>query len=462
MASLPDSEEQKPASSTSELHHGSWMSWIGSLILGLVLLISYSANERDLGSYDTVPTTMMLLTMARGEGVYLDRYRPILRDKGRVLPVFVAPYRGRILSRYPVAPAILDLPLVVPQVALLDWLHPGWDRDPRVAFNECKWMGKRSMALLMALTTVILYRFLLGLGLGRAALLSALAAGLGSNFWCVGSQAVWQHGPAAFTLTAAIVLLHSTPVSRWRLILAGLATAFLFASRLIDGLFAAVIVLWVTRSQPAGLLWLLPAPLIGAIALLSYNLWFFWDLVGGQAQLELIHRDLHRLPGPWSGNLLQGAMGTLFSPNRGLFVFTPWVAVALAATPLIARRLASCRLMTWLLLALVPYLLLLSKYAVWWGGHCFGPRYWTDVIPLFAILLAFGLNWAMGRSRGLTALFIVTIIVAIVIQIIGACFYPSNWNLEPLNVDLHHERLWDWRDTELSRCLSKILRQYLR
>jgi hypothetical protein len=369
MASSPDLEEQEPASSTTELDHGGWMSWVASLVLGLALLFIYSANARDLGSYDTAPTTMMLLTMARGEGVYLDRFWPVLRDmrdKGRILPVFVAPYRGRILSRYPVAPAILDLPLIIPQVALLDALHPGWDQNPSLAFSECKWMGRRSMAVLMALTAVILHRFLIGLGLGRAALLAALAAGLGSNLWCVGSQAVWQHGPAAFTLTTAIVLLHSTPVSRWRLVLAGLATAFLFASRLIDGFFAAVIVLWVARSQPFGLLWLLPAPLIGAVALFSYNLWFFGDLIGGQAQLEQIHRDLHRLPGAWSGNLLEGAMGTLFSPNRGLFIFTPWVAAALAATPLVVRRLASCRLITWLLLALVPYLLLLSKYAVWW------------------------------------------------------------------------------------------------
>ena len=461
MESLADSQNEKSVGSATERHRGGWSSWLVSLGLGLTLVLIYSANGRDLGSYDTAPTTMMLLTMARGEGVYLDRFRPILRDTGRVLPVFVTPFRSHVLSRYPVAPAILDMLLVVPQVALLDWLHPGWDQNPKIAFNECKWMGRRSMAVLMALTAVILHRFLIGLGLGQAALLSALAAGLGSNLWCVGSQAVWQHGPAAFALTTAIVLLHSTPVSRWRLVVAGIATTFLFASRLIDGLFAAVIVLWVARAQPAGLLWLLPAPLIGAIALLSYNLWFFGDPVGGQAQLEQIHRSLHRLPGPWSGDLLEGAMGTLFSPNRGLFIFTPWVAVALAATPLVARRLASCRLITWLLLALVPYLLLLSKYAVWWGGHCFGPRYWTEVIPLFAILLAFGLDWAMARSRLMTGLFLGTIVLAIGIQVIGACFYPSTWNLEPLNVDLHHERLWDWRDTELSRCLRENLKQYL-
>jgi hypothetical protein len=318
------------------------------------------------------------------------------------------------------------------------------------------------MTVLMALTTVILHRFLIGLGLDRVAMPTALAAGLGSNLWSVGSQAMWQHGPAAFALITAIALLHPTPVPRWRLFLAGLATAFLFSSRIIDGLFAAVIVLWLARFQPTGLLWFLPAPLIAAVALFSYNFWFFGDLVGGQSQLEQIHRDLHRLPGPWSGNLAEGALGTLFSPNRGLFIYTPWIAVALAATLLIMKRLASHRLIAWLLLSLVLYLLLLSKYAVWWGGHCFGPRYWTDVIPLFAILLAFGLHWATARSPSLVALFLTTITLAIGIQVIGAFCFPSSWNLEPVNIDYHHERLWDWRDTELSRCLSETLRQHVR
>jgi hypothetical protein len=298
---------------------------------------------------------------------------------------------------------------------------------------------------------------LIGLGLGRVALPATLAAALGSNLWIVGSQAMWQHGPAAFALVAAIALLHPTPVPRWRLILAGLAASLLFTSRLIDSLFAAVIVLWVARTQPRGLLWFLPAPLIAAVVLLSYNLWYFGEIVGGQAQLEQMHRDLHRLPGPWSGNLAEGALGTLFSPNRGLFIFTPWVAVALATAPMVARRLKSHGLIAWLLLALVPYALLLSKYAVWWGGHCFGPRYWTDVMPLLAILLAFGLEWAAARSCALVALFMVTITFAIGVQIVGASCFPSSWNLKPVNVDYYHNRLWDWRDTELSRCLSETI-----
>jgi hypothetical protein len=433
---------------------------ISALLLSLGLAAVYAANSRFLGSYDTEPTSLMLLTLARGEGVYLDRYRSFMRDTNRVLPVFVRPWRGHILSRYPTAPAILVQPCVIPQVLFLDWFRPGWDRDPRMAGQTCRQIARRSMAVLMSLAAVILYGLLISLGLRRVALPATLAAALGSNLWTVGSQAMWQHGPAAFSLMVVIALLRRMPVPWWRLILAGLATAFLFSCRLIDGLFAIVIVLWLARTQPKGLFWFLPVPLFGAVVLFSYNLGCFGELAGGQAELELIHRSIHHLPGPWSRSMIEGALGTLVSPSRGLFIYTPWVALALAATPLVASRLASHRLIFWLLLALIPYFLLLSKYAVWWGGHCFGPRYWTDVIPLFAILLAFELDWAVDRSRVLIVLFAITIALAIGVQLIGAYCFPSSWNLKPVDVDARHERLWDWRDNELSRCLVETWRQY--
>jgi hypothetical protein len=192
------------------------------------------------------------------------------------------------------------------------------------------------MAVLMSLAAVILYGLLISLGLKRVALPATLAAALGSNLWTVGSQAMWQHGPVAFSLIVAIALLRPTPALWWRLILAGLATAFLFSCRLIDGLFAGVIILWLARTQPKGLFWFLPAPLFGAIFLLNYNLSYFGELTGGQAELEQLHRDIHHLPGPWSGKLVEGALGTLISPSRGLFIYTPWVALALAAAPLVA------------------------------------------------------------------------------------------------------------------------------
>jgi hypothetical protein len=152
------------------------------------------------------------------------------------------------------------------------------------------------------------------------------------------------------------------------------------------------------------------------------------------------------------------------SPNRGLLVFSPWIAVALATlvVPTVRRRLSAHSLICTLILSLIPYLVILSKYSVWWGGHCFGPRYWTDVIPLFAILFAYGLDWMLARSRVLVAISAITVIFSIAVQLIGAFCYPSSWNLEPRNVDLHHDRLWDWRDTELSRSLIETFKSAAR
>jgi len=127
MNQTPSTQAAEPARPVSRTH---WRHWINSLLLGLGLMAVYAANSRFLGNYDTAPTTMMLLTLARREGVYLDRFPPMLYEGNRVLPVFVRPWRGHILSRYPTAPAILVQPFVLPQVAFLDWLQPGWDRKP--------------------------------------------------------------------------------------------------------------------------------------------------------------------------------------------------------------------------------------------------------------------------------------------------------------------------------------------
>jgi hypothetical protein len=433
--------------------------WWITLILGACLYLVYSANDRPIGTDDTVAATLLPVALVRGDGFTLDRFSPLLRDADQMVP-FVAISRGRMVSRYPVAPALVILPLMAPQIAHLDSWNPRWERQLVAAAKACDRMAKWSMSVLMVLAAVILYRFLLQLGLRRGALPAVVAAFLGSDLWTHASQAPWQHGPAALALIAAMALLHPGKVSRWRLVLGGIATTFLFTSRLLDSLFAAVIVAWIVRTQPRPLAWFLPAPILGAGLLLYYNYWHFGTLIGGQAQLEELHPQFHGVAGAWSGSLVEGAAGTLFSPNRGLFVFSPWIAVALgvAAVPAVARRIASQGLIAWLLAALVPYFFLLSKYSVWWGGHCFGARYWTDVIPLFAIVLAFGLDWMQTHSRALVALSYLTIAVAIGVHGIGAFCYPSSWNRLPAAVDLHHERLWDWRDTELSRCLIECIR----
>ena len=40
----------------------------------------------------------------------------------------------------------------------------------------------------------------------------------------------------------------------------------------------------------------------------------------------------------------------------------------------------------------------------------------------------------------------------------GAFSYPAEqWNTDPVDVDTHHERLWDWRDPQVVRCWARGL-----
>ena len=161
----------------------------------------------------------------------------------------------------------------------------------RLVMVETKWMAKRAMAPLMALAGVILYRYLIGLGLTRTALPAVVAAAPGSSLWSAGSQAVWQraggHAPVV-----ALALSHPNPVPRLVTGPGGIGRYSLFASRLIDVLFAVVIMLWV--AVPASGPWLVPARTDArGSALIAYNLWFFGTIAGGQAQLELLHTQFH-------------------------------------------------------------------------------------------------------------------------------------------------------------------------
>jgi hypothetical protein len=425
--------------------------------LGALVFAVYMVNGRELGTDDTAPTSALAVCLDRGDGLFIERFLRCWKIRSdRELPAYLARWRGHVVSRYPVAPALLAFPIVAFQAGYLDRAVPGWDRHPDLLQSYGLGMTKLAAALIAALTVVVLHRVLIAMGLSRVAIAAALAAGLGSELWAVASQALWQHGPAALALITCVWLLLPRDPAPWRLMLAGLAATALVAFRLFDVVFALAIARRVTVAQPRRLAWFLPAPMLGAVALVSFNLGIHGSLTGGQAYLESLHPTVHGLPaGAWSGDIRTGAAGTLFSPSRGLLVFTPWVALALATLPASARRLAPWHIVRWLLWAMIPYGLLLAKYTVWWGGHCFGPRYWTDVTPLLAILLASGLDWSYARCRALAPAFMLAIGVSIGIQAIGAFCYPSDWNATPTNVDLHHERLWNWRDSELTRCLIK-------
>jgi hypothetical protein len=421
-----------------------------ALLWSACVFAVYLANGREIYSGDTVGTKYLTCALVRGDGLYLDRYRhEVFKDwPYPQMPYFLHVVDGRYVSRYPIGPALVALPFTMPQMLVLDWARPGWEKTEPQWFDT---ITKRSAAAITALAALALLAVLLKLGLGREAWLAALAAAVGSSLWTTASQTLWQHGPAALMLMLLVLLLWSESPSRARFFTAGVVAALLVCSRPIDLAFAAMTALWVALRHPRGLLWFLaPAIAIGA-AFIAYNRAYLGAAGGYYSQY-----DSSIFKTPWQ----EGVMGTLLSPSRGLFVFSPWTLVAFAYLPFALFRLRLATLLPWLLATLAAHTFLISTFAVWWAGHSYGPRYWTEVMPLLAIVLGMALQWAEVRCRPVYAISLVLIAVSIGIQVLGAAVYPSGWAVRPVDIDQFPARLWDWSDSELTRCIrvSKLYR----
>ena len=420
------------------------------LLLFVVVLGVYSANGRLIGAVDTVANQLLPIAIVRGDGLVLNRFSETVRDE-----YYIKAEGERLLSRYPVLPALVALPPTWVQVHVLDRIVPGWTHDPEVYDGWIRAIAKNSAALVAALTALFLYRLLLHLQLDEVAVATTLATALGSDLWVVGSQSPWQHGSAAFFLTLSLLLLLPAHAPRWRLAAGGLAVAASVCARSTSVLFAAPLALWALHALGRRALWfLVPAAAVGAL-LLGHNWLVFGNLMGGLGEIEGLGHAKHGLTGWVTSEPLTSIAGTLVSPSRGLFVFSPWVLLALAALPVTARRLAPFPVVRAVLFGLIPFGLVVSWYGVWWGGWTFGPRYWTEAMPLFGVLLGFALAWAGRRSRAALYALRAAITASIALQAIGAFCYPSSWNRIPVSVDTQHDRLWDWRDTEIRRCLEE-------
>lgn len=141
--------------------------------------------------------------------------------------------------------------------------------------------------------------------------------------------------------------------------------------------------------------------------------------------------------------------GQMVSPNRGLFIFTPLFVFSLYGLVIAYKQ--KQKLFLAIGFCLVGYIAALASFPHWWGGSSYGPRLFTDVIPLFMVLLIPVMQRIFQqRKMWLTSCFILMSAVSVAIAI--QPFISStvwNWNFVPVSIDEHPERVWDWGDMQM-------------
>ena len=273
--------------------------------------------------------------------------------------------------------------------------------------------------------------------------------------WAVSSQGLWGHAPAQLGLAVALWGLLRAETARWGAAVAGLGAGLMVASRPSTIFVAAVLAVFALgRLGRRGVAFVAALGVVGA-AVAAHNLATFGTLQGGYTELHRTHAEHHGVESAWSASVLEGLLGVLVSPSRGLFVYAPVLLFPVAGLGLwLSRRrgglLACAAAVTAVGIGTI------AMFSVWWGGHSFGPRLVADVLP--ALVLGFVPVWpAVWRSRLGRALLLAAFVASVGVEAVGAFHYPSSrnadWNVSPRNVDQAHDRLWDWRDPQLLRLL---------
>ncbi|MBV8517689.1 MAG: hypothetical protein JO197_09840 [Acidobacteria bacterium] len=387
-----------------------------ALLLGIFCLLIYNANRRAITAGDTYPARYLPFVIWKHHTLFLEPIEK-LAAQGRGTDAFwlVRRPNGHIISLYPVVVPVLVAPLYLPAVAYLDargWTDARLDHVARV-------MEKLTASLLAALTVALLYLLLRRRTNARTALLLAVAYGFGTTAWVICSQALWQHGVAQLLIVGLLLQL-TAPCTTTRALAAGVLCGLVAGNRPPDVVLAGVLgvyaLVWAGRRRA----WLFVAAAALPLGLvLLYNIFAGGNVGGGYGVIGTAQF--------FSFHLLPGVAGLLFSPARGLFVFSPFLLFVLVAF----RHLPRSRDERWLTLAMsvgIVIQLLLYAKVDWRAGFSWGPRYMTDLVPLLMWMLV---PVVASLRRVGRACFVAAVGVAILIETVGAFAY-SGWMDLPL------------------------------
>jgi len=370
---------------------------------------------------------------------------------------------GHWYNEYPLGPSLVALPFIAGIDVFCRAVEPISSGFPVLARSIGEWrrhfngtgdidleywntaqrlIASLVVALAVALFFVICVEFLSPL---RALALTGIFA-LCTSCLSTASRALWQHGPSLLFLTLTLLaLIRAQRRSRW-LSLAGVSIAISYLMRPTNSIAVALISAYLLLTQVRNSSKYLLGAAVVVLPWIVLNL----KLYGFVLPPYYLPTTFLFLP---QTHFFEGLAGTLISPARGLLTFTPVLLFVPAGLWFKARSKELGWLDITLAVIIVLHWLVIASSISWWGGHCYGPRMFTDVLPFLAYFLipvVARLRWrGLLTQRLWMCTFAALAVLSFLIHLPGATSWPAyRWNSEPTEVGLHPDRLWDFKDLQ--------------
>jgi GT2 family glycosyltransferase len=326
---------------------------------------------------------------------------------------------GVYVTSYGAATGLFALPFVA---AVYPFVH---DLPARTSLL---WLlGKLAASFAVAGSAFFLYLVAADHVRRRAAMVITLIYGLGTCVWSTSSQALWQHGPGEFFLGLGTFSLFRRQRG-YAPYLAGLAYGMAFMCRPTNSVAVIAGLLLFLLTDRRNALRYLAGGLPVALLFFAYNLHYFGKPIAFGQVTALVERfGKSDVSVVWQNSLLTGLAGVLFSPSRGLFVFSPIAVFSVWAVFRIWRDKRWLPLRA-LAFATVALWLVVARWTGWTGGWCYGYRLVVDS-AIFLAFLAIPVAEEIRKRRVLLAVVAMLAVWSVSVQALGAWVYDvRGWN----------------------------------
>lgn len=410
--------------------------FLGALAVFLVYAVSPVKVQSD--SIWSIPTAVSLIDEGNAD---LDEFRATAAAR----PFGVIESKGHLYNAFPLGPSLAAVPLLFVFDGFVRVTAPVAARVPALGAASERWRTRfhatgavdlqfyDTIELLTASLFVAgaaVFVFLTGRRVAsvRTAAIGAAVFAFGTSAYSTASRVLWQHAPSILVVAAIVFVLTGPREGRRVAAVLGLLAGLAFLFRPTNAL---TVVACLVCLRPRQLGWFALGAAAVAVPFCAHNL--------GAYDALLPPYYLPSRLDPGEGHFFEALAGNLVSPGRGLFVYTPVLLACFLARP---------KGREWVFVAvLAAHWGVISSFPHWWGGHCYGPRLFTDVLP-YAVYFLFRPLEA-ERKRAWIA---IAAALSVVIHTRGATSRATHrWNDGPPNVDDAPGRVWDWADPAFLR-----------
>jgi len=413
---------------------------IGVCIFWIIFIVFY--NSIIYRANDSVWTIPVALSIIKESNVDLDEYKQsVFMTKTYTYETI----NGHVYNCYPIGTSIIALPFVF---VLDKFLSRSFGFDLyRQLQNNVSGVEVLISSLIVALTGVLFYYITrIFLNIEYSAFLTFIFAFCTSS-WSVVTRCLWQHGPSMLVLTVSLYLILLSKESPWLVQFTSIPLAFSYIIRPTNAIPIFILSIYIfLKFRKYFLSYFVVSSCIFYIFFL-FNFSIYHSLTSPYYSLHRL--SLHK-------HYLEALIGFLFSPGRGLFIFSPILLFSIYGFIIKIKSIKFDSLDFFLVSIIVLHWFAISATPCWWGGHFFGTRFFADMTPYFMYFLIFAVE-DIFNTKNKMHLFLVSILILLTcfsffIQYRGATSHiPVSWCWEPNNIDENHLRVWDWRDLSFLR-----------